>query len=627
SGPLRAAPVAYFSAEFGLHESLPIYSGGLGILAGDHLKAASDLGVPLVGIGLFYAKGYFSQTLDENGWQQEHYFSSDVDSLPMERATNAEGDPIDIAVQTGDSEIFAAVWTAKVGRCRLVLLDTNVKRNKKPDRALTAHLYGGDDATRIRQELVLGVGGMRALEAMGIIPGVIHLNEGHSAFGVLEFARILMVRNGIGFLDVEEKVAAKTIFTTHTPVPAGHDRFDPALVLHTLGPLREQLGIDEGHFMSLGRMRPEDTNEPFCMTILGIKLSRHRNAVSALHSHVSRNMWRGLWPGRPENEIPIGYITNGIHVPTWLAPPIARLYSRYLGEDWRERMEDADLWRAVETIDDVEFWEQHQILKAHLIEFVRRRWRQQLKDKHLPEPAGEAGRTILNPEALTIGFARRYATYKRGNLLMRDLDRLDRLVNGEDRPVQFIFSGKAHPADELGKKLIQDVFNACRDPRFAGKVVFIEDYNINVARYLVQGVDVWLNTPRRPLEACGTSGQKVVLNGGLNCSILDGWWAEGYDGRNGFAIGRGDEHSDYAYQDEFDLEALYQVLENEIVPLYYDRDEEGAPRGWIQRQKHSIRTLAWRFSATRMMMDYAVGCYLPAAGGMTSSFPAVTPLR
>ncbi|WP_320178416.1 alpha-glucan family phosphorylase [Roseovarius pacificus] len=624
AGPLRAQPVAYFSAEFGIHESLPIYSGGLGVLSGDHLKTASDLGIPMVGVGLFYAEGYFNQSLDAEGWQKEHYLTTNVDLLPMERATDAQCKPIEVTVAASGAEIHAGVWTARVGRNRLVLLDTNVKSNTKEDRSLTAQLYSGDRTTRIRQELVLGVGGMRALTALGISPGVIHLNEGHSAFGVLEFARTLMDRNGLSFLDVQEKVAAKTVFTTHTPVPAGHDRFDPKLVLETLAPLRKELGIDDGHFMSLGRVNTNDIHEPFCMTVLGIKMSRYRNAVSALHGEVSRNMWRGLWPDRQVHEVPIGHITNGIHVPTWLAHPMDRLYARYLGEDWHARMAEPETWSEVDDIDDSEFWEQHQAVKLRLIQFARRRWAQQMEAKSLPEPSKKAGRTVLDPEALTIGFARRFATYKRGDLLLRDLDRFDKLVNAKDRPVQFVFAGKAHPHDEFGKQFIQKVFAATQDPRFAGRVVFIEDYNMDVGRHLVQGVDVWLNNPRRPLEACGTSGQKVILNGGLNCSVLDGWWVEGYDGNNGFAIGCGDEHANTETQDAIDLEALYAVLENGVVPLYYDRDTEGVPRKWLAKVKHSIRTMAWRFSAARMMTDYAFGCYLPAAGGMTSSFPAVT---
>ena len=619
AGLLRANPVAYFSAEFGLHESLPTYAGGLGVLAGDHLKAASDLGLPLVGVGLFYAKGYFNQALDANGRQHENYFASDVNLLPLEQATDEQGRRLRITLTTGSSVLRVEVWTARVGRCRLILLDTNVNGNTDEDRALTAQLYGGDVRVRIRQELVLGVGGMQTLDAMGIRPGVVHLNEGHSAFAILELARYLMEREGRTFQDVKERVAAKTVFTTHTPIEAGHDRFEPSLVEETLGPLRRRLGISQEELMALGRVDPRNKSERFCMTVLGLKMSRSRNAVSALHSRVSRLMWRNLWPGRTEEEIPIDYITNGVHGATWLAVTMDRLYRRHLGEDWLERMGDPQMWEAVNQIDEAEFWEQHQLLTANLVDYVRRCLRRQAEARGEPDPTRAGARPCLNPSVLTIGFARRFATYKRADLLLQDPDRLDRLVNNPDKPVQIIFAGKAHPADEYGKQLVQRVFQATRDPRFAGRTVFIEDHDINVGRHLVQGVDVWLNTPYRTLEACGTSGMKVVLNGGLNVSILGGWWTEAYDSTNGFAIGRGEEHADWHYQDKIDMGAVYDVLEKDVVPLFYDVDQEGVPRGWIRRQKNAIRTLAWRFSAARMVIDYTLKCYLRAAGGLISS--------
>ena len=619
AGVLRASPVAYFSAEFGLHESLPIYSGGLGVLAGDHLKGASDLGVPLVGVGLFYAKAYFDQHLDRNGWQEESYFTSDVHTLPLEPAIDPDGRPLRVRLQTRSFDLWVEVWTAHVGRSRLILLDTNVEENEARDRDLTARLYGGDERTRIRQELVLGVGGMRALDAMDIRPSVLHLNEGHSAFAVLELVRSLMRRDGRPFGEVRERAAARTVFTTHTPAEAGHDRFDPSLVEETLGPFRKQFGISEEKFLALGRQDPTDEREPFCMTILGLKMSRSRRAVSALHGRVSRSMWRGLWPDLSEGRIPIGHITNGVHIASWLAAPMAELYSRYLGADWQKRISDPQTWAAVDQIDEEEFWEQHQILKANLIDFVRRRIRHQDEARGEDVPTTGNGGSCLNPSALTIGFARRFAPYKRANLLLRDLDRLDRLVNAPGRPVQIIYAGKAHPDDRGGKRLIREVFEVTRDPRFCGKIVFIENHDINVGRHLAQGVDLWLNTPRRPEEACGTSGQKVVLNGGLNLSTLDGWWAQAYDGTNGFAIGCGGEHADRGHQDHLDTEALYDVLENEIVPLFYNRDREGVPRGWVAWQKNAIRSLAWRFCARRMVMEYTLTCYLPAAGGLTSS--------
>ncbi|MCE5278490.1 MAG: alpha-glucan family phosphorylase [Planctomycetaceae bacterium] len=626
AGVLRARPVAYFSAEFGLHESLPTYAGGLGVLAGDHLKAASDLGLPLVAVGLFYAKGYFNQTIDAGGWQREHYFASDVTMLPLEQASDQRGERLIIPLATGSSEIRVAVWTARVGRCRLVLLDSNVEGNNPDDRALTSQLYGGNVRVRARQELILGVGGLRALEALNLSPGVIHLNEGHSAFAALDMCRMLMQREGRTFADVKDRVSALTVFTTHTPVDAAHDRFDNSLIEETLGPLRRQLGVSHRDLMALGRVDADSRNEEFCMTVLGLRMSNHRNGVSALHGRVSRRMWRCLWPQRPESEVPIGHITNGVHSATWLAVTVSQMYRRVLGDDWQQRMDDHGMWSAVDRIDDMEFWEQHQLLKAHLVEYVRRCLRKAAEARGEADPVA-GPRACLEPSVLTIGFARRFAAYKRGDLLLRDMDRLARLVNDPARPVQIIYAGKAHPADDGGKRLIQSVFNAARDPRLTGRVVFLEDHDINVARHLVQGVDLWLNNPYRPFEACGTSGMKTVLNGGLNLSVLDGWWAEAYDGSNGFAIGRGDEHSDWQQQDRADVGSLYEVLEREVVPLFYNLDESGIPRQWVARQKNAIRTLAWRFSAARMIRDYTVHCYLPAAGGLPCSCPAVVQAR
>ena len=626
---LRLKPVAYFSAEFGLHESLPIYSGGLGVLSGDHLKAASDLDIPLIGVGLLYAKGYFNQSLDGNGWQQERYFDADVKRLPIEAALDGEGTPLRVVLETVDGNtIHVQVWTARVGRCRLILLDTNVEENSEENRGLTAQLYGGDNRVRIRQELVLGVGGMRALHGMGIHPGVVHLNEGHSTLASLELARSLMERDGQSFENVREITASTTVFTTHTPVPAGHDRFDPGLVEETLGPLRVQLGLSPEEFMALGRVNPKDQNETFCMTVLGLRMSRYRNAVSNLHRHVSRCMWQPIWPGKAREEVPIAHITNGIHVETWLATEMDRLYRRWLGEGWQEQMHDPKIWEAVDEMYDEELWELSEILRNHLLDFARDRVRRQCQARGEPDPTQDPGVPFLKASALTIGVARRFTPYKRVDLLLRDLNRLDRLVNNLDMPVQMIFAGKAHPADEEGKKLIQRIFAASRDPRFVGKIVFLEDYDINVARQLVQGVDMWLNTPRRPLEACGTSGMKAVINGALHMSVLDGWWAEAYDGTNGFAIGVGGEHADWQKQDEIDLGSLYEVLENEVMPMFYDRDEDDVPRRWIRRQKNALRTLAWRFSSHRMVTEYVKYCYVPAAGDTTSSFNATDcPIR
>ncbi len=621
SRTLRSRPVAYFSAEFGLHETIPIYSGGLGVLSGDHLKGASDLGVPLVGVGLLYAQGYFTQTLDITGRQQEAYQDATVSGLPLQPAIDENGNPYRVLIRTNQhDEIHIRAWKASVGRCELYLLDTNVPENNEANRELTAQLYGGDERVRIRQELVLGVGGMRMLSAMGIHPGVIHLNEGHSAFALLELTRRVMERDGRSFHESAERVAAMTVFTTHTPVAAGHDRFDPGLVEDTLSHTRENLGLSYDDFMGLGRENPGDHNEKFCMSVLGFRMSRKRNAVSSLHGAVTRDMWKNIWPDRPVDEIPIGHITNGVHVGTWVAPEMSKLYRRWLGEDWQNRLFDPHVWDAIENVHEEELWELSELLRGQLVDFVRHRVRKQTKNRGEADPTSNSTRPYMNPEALTIGVARRFAPYKRSDLLLRDLDRLDKLLNNPDRPVQIVFAGKAHPRDEAGKGIIQHIFKTSRDPRFLGKIVFLENYDFNITRHLVQGVDVWLNNPRRPLEACGTSGMKAVLNGALNLSVIDGWWAEAYDGTNGFAIGDGGEHSNHEEQDRRDYEALYDILENKIVPMFYNRDAAGYSHEWLQMQKNALRTLAWRFSSHRMVSEYVTHCYIPAAGANSTSF-------
>lgn len=617
AGVLGARPVAYFSAEFGIHESLPIYSGGLGVLSGDHVKSASGLGLPLVAIGLFYSQGYFKQHLDENGYQMEEYLDTKVENLPIQPAKTPDGDPITIEIETRSGTLIAKVWLMLVGRVKLFLLDCNVEGNSPEDRQLTSRLYGGDERVRVRQELVLGVGGVKALHALGIVPGVYHLNEGHSAFGPLEVIRERMQEDGLSFEDSLREVAQQTVFTTHTPVPAGHDRFDCALVEEHLGPLRDQLGITYEQLMGLGRVEPQNENESFCMTVVGLKLSRRANAVSQLHGHVSRRMWAHLWPWRVEEEIPIGHITNGVHVPSWLASQMESLYDRYFDGGWEKRSGEPGTWAKIYDVDLGELWETHNTLKNLLVAFVRRRLSRQCRRRGEAEEAVEHARNLLDPSVLTIGFGRRFATYKRGHLIFSDIDRISALMNDPARPVQIIYTGKAHPKDEPGKGFIQAIANLRHDPRFADRVAFVEDYDINVGRHLVQGVDVWLNNPRRPLEASGTSGQKVVLNGGLNCSILDGWWAEAYDGFNGFAIGKGTSHVSTEITDLRDSESLYQVLENEIIPTFYNRDLDGLPREWIIRMMNSIATLAWRFSSHRMVMDYTRSCYVPAAGGLS----------
>jgi starch phosphorylase len=618
AGVLRTRPVAYFSAEFGLHESLPIYSGGLGILSGDHIKAASDLGIPLVGVGLYYDQGYFRQRLDGDGGQQEDYIDVDAASLPIRPATTRDGRTVTVTVETRTGPISARVWTVPVGRNTLLLLDSDVEGNPPEDRELTARLYGGDERARIRQELLLGVGGARALRALGYTPGVAHLNEGHSAFAALEFARQRMEREGLSAHEALSLVASHVVFTTHTPVPAGHDRFSPDLVEEHLGPLREAMGLDREALLGFGRVDPGNYHETFCMTVLALKLSHRANAVSSLHGRISRAMWTGLYPGQPEERVPIGHITNGVHVRTWLAAPMHRLYDRHLGADWPSRVADSACWEKIDQVEDGELWETHQTLRTRMIAFARRRAAEAAIRRGESEEVIDSARQALSLDALTIGFARRFATYKRATLVMRDMERIAALVNDAQRPIQFIFAGKAHPRDMPGKGFLADIARLMRDSRFAGKLLFIEDYDIDVGRHLVQGVDVWLNTPRRPLEASGTSGQKVVLNGGLNLSVLDGWWAEAYDGLNGFAIGEGDTHTSIETHDARDAEALMKTLTNEVVPLFYDRDRDGLPRGWIARMKRTIRTLGWRFSADRMLLDYALRCYIPAAGGTSA---------
>ncbi|MDO4571353.1 MAG: alpha-glucan family phosphorylase [Planctomycetia bacterium] len=610
-GVLGSKPVAYFSLEFGIHESVPIYSGGLGILAGDHVKSASGLGVPLVAVGLFYDQGYFKQFLDHEGWQQEEYLRTNIDNLPMQPVFDKEGQRLIVKIETDSGAIHARVWKMQVGRVDLYLLDCDLPENGESDRGLTSRLYGGDSRMRIRQEMVVGIGGVRALHALGIHPGVFHLNEGHCAFATLEAVRCAMEDDGISFDEAVRRIAQATCFTTHTPVPAGHDRFAPDLVQEHLGPLQRQLGIDFHQLMSMGRVDVNDHGEYFCMTVLGLKLSRRANAVSCLHGIVSRKMWAPLWPKRSENEVPIGHITNGVHLASWLAWQMQTLFDRYFKPDWIDRHWLPETWNEVEKIDPGELWETHLTLKSLMLEFVERRVKRQSARR------GENREISMDPNVLTIGFARRFATYKRATLMMQDFDRLLRMMDDAKRPIQFVFAGKAHPQDKPGKEFIQRITQLAKDERFHNRFVFVEDYDINVARHLVQGVDVWLNNPRRPLEASGTSGQKALLNGVLNCSILDGWWAEAFDGSNGFAIGSGSSHADDAKTDARDAASLMDVLENQVIPMYYHRDSDGLPHFWIRRMMNSLRTMAWRFSAQRMVADYVLEAYLPAAGGVT----------
>jgi starch phosphorylase len=616
-GNLNNRPVVYFSAEFGLHESLPIYSGGLGILAGDHLKSSSDMGIPLIGIGLLYQQGYFSQRLSKDGWQEENYVNLDINNLPLKTVLDSSGQPLVLRIETRSGLLQARVWQLQVGRVCLMLLDSNVEGNSTEDRELTSRLYGGDNKLRIRQEVLLGIGGARILQALNIFPGVLHLNEGHSAFAILEEVRRIMEYDQIPFYRAHRRVSLYTVFTTHTPVAAGHDRFPPDMIEEHLGIFREKMGLSHDDFMALGRVNPQDRSEPFCMTVLALKTSHRANGVSAIHGTVSRLAWNSLWPARSEEDVPIGHITNGVHVLSWLAPQMYQLFETRLGQAWPTRMVHPDIWERISEIDDGEFWETHQSLKMRLIRFVRRRLQLQSERMGRRETLKHIDQ-ILDPDVLTIGCARRFATYKRGDLILSQPERLARLIEDTRRPVQIIFSGKAHPRDDDGKRLLQRIAQYSYNSAHIRRIVFVENYDYNVARHLVQGVDVWLNTPRRPLEACGTSGQKVVLNGGLNLSVLDGWWNEAYDGRNGFAIGHGGMHNDPDEQYRRDAEYLYETLEKVVIPLYYERDASGIPHHWVERMKHAMQSLGWRFNADRMVKDYAERFYLPAASATSA---------
>ncbi len=610
---LSSAPVAYFSPEFCIHESIPIYSGGLGVLAGDHLKSCSDLGVPIYGISLLYREGYFTQQIDSEGRQTEVYHPLDVNRVAIRRVER-DGKPVTVTIPVNSETLTAHVWLADVGRAKLVLLDVQEATGAGAS-TLAMRLYGGDKLTRIGQEVVLGVGGYRALRAIGIRPGVLHLNEGHSAFAILEAIAERMEETGLHFEQASQEIAEKVVFTTHTPVEAGHDRFPPDTVLHYLHGLQRRLGIGDRELLGLGRTDPFNNGEEFCMTVLALKLSGRANAVSSLHGQVSRRMWRVLWPDRRTNEIPIGHITNGVHVNTWLANEMDQIYRDYLGTDWLTHQCDPRRWRLVDNIDDVELWQMKVALKRRLFEFLERRMTR--RHERLNRP-GTPRR--LNPEALTIGFARRFALYKRSTLLFADVDRLKRLVRNPQRPVQIIFAGKAHPQDTPAKDVISHLVELSRDPDLRDHLVILEDYDMNVSRHLLEGCDLWLNAPRRPLEACGTSGQKAIFNATLNCSILDGWWAEAWDTRNGFAFGEGLTHANPDIQDRRDGEDLMRVLETRVVPLFYDRDAQNIPIRWLGMVKDALKTLGWRYNADRMVIDYVSRMYLPASMTQTEEF-------
>jgi len=605
--PDQKGIVAYFSAEFGLHESLPIYSGGLGVLAGDHTKGASDLGVPMVFVGFLYPQGYFRQTIDPSGWQESTYSKLDFDDAPAMPAVTPNGKEVIVQVELPGRKIFAKVYRLQVGRFPLFMLDTDIHPNAPADRELAARLYGGDESMRIAQEIVLGIGGVRALRELGISPAAWHMNEGHSAFLVLELVRE-RVQAGETFMQALQKVKDCTVFTTHTPVAAGNDTFSFELIDKYFSNYWEKLGLDREEFHELAR-EGQPWGSTFGMTVLALNGSRYRNGVSQLHGRVSRNMWHWLWPNRPVDDVPIEAITNGVHTATWLAPELFDFYNRYLGADWYSRLDDPATWEPLRNAPNDELWQIHFRLKGQLIDFARQRlqiWHERIGQM----PGGPW--PPLDPEALTIGFARRFATYKRATLLFSDVNRLMSIINKEDRPVQFIFAGKAHPRDDGGKQFIQQVIWASRHESLQGRIVFLEEYDMNVARYLVHGVDVWLNNPRRPYEASGTSGMKASLNGAPNFSVLDGWWAEAYNGKNGWSIGEGQEYGNQGEQDWNDALSLYSTLEEKIASLFYERDPRGLPAGWLEVMKEAIITVAPQYSAHRQVKEYAERFYIPA---------------
>jgi starch phosphorylase len=605
--------VAYFSAEFGLHEALPIYSGGLGVLSGDHTKSASDLGLNFTGVGLLYNQGYFRQVLRPDGMQEAHYDRLNFGELPIEAAQGEDGRPVIVHVELPGRLVFAKVWRVRVGRVQVLLLDTDIEQNSVEDRQFSAQLYGGDHDMRISQEILLGIGGVRAIRALGLDPAVWHMNEGHSAFLGLERIRELVVQQGLSFQEALEAVAANAVFTTHTPVPAGNDAFPFALMEKYFGRFYPQLGIGRDEFLMLARQDVFGGPALFSLSVLALRLSRQANGVSALHGVVSRRMWQDLWPGVPQPEVPITSITNGVHTETWVAAQTMGLYAKAMGPSWREHLSDAGAFAAIQALPDGEVWAVRKELKRQMVDFIRARLaKRRLAAGETAKRVADAER-LLDPDALTIGFARRFATYKRATLLFRDMERLARICQAEGRKVQFVFAGKSHPADEPGKSFIQRVAQFAKQAPFDQHVVFIEDYDMNVARHLVTGVDVWLNNPRRPLEASGTSGQKAAMNGVLNLSILDGWWAEGcQDGVNGWAIGDEREFVDQDEQDASDAESLYRLLEEEVVPRYYHASEDGVPHAWVAMVKAAIATCSPVFSTHRMVQDYINGLYLPA---------------
>lgn len=609
--------IAYFCAEFGVSEGLPIYSGGLGVLAGDHLKAASDLGLPLVGVGLLYNRGYFRQRLNHDGWQQEIYPQYDFYQMPLTLIRDQSDQPLRIEVEFPDRVVTCQLWRAEIGRIPLYLLDSNVLENQPTDQGITDTLYGGDEEMRIRQEIILGIGGMRALRAVGITPTVCHMNEGHAAFLSIERIRQFMADNDCDFKTARQVIVNGNVFTTHTPVPAGFDLFSPALLERYMRKNVDATGLPFDEFLKLGRIEPNNNGEAFNMAVLAMSNANYVNGVSKLHAAVTRTMFASRWPGYPESEVPIDAVTNGIHTMTWVSQRMSSLLDRYLGHDWRRGPEHPEAWRDVEAIPDEDLWAVLEDQRGSLVRFVRKRLQRDIEQRTLSRADYGTLSGVLDPRVLTIGFARRFATYKRASLMIADRDRLKKLLFHSERPIQIIISGKSHPRDDGGKRLIQDLTHFINDSGARTRMVFLEDYDMQVARALVQGVDLWLNNPRRPHEASGTSGMKVVPNGGLNCSILDGWWDEGYQPGLGWAIGDRSDVQDEGHQDWLDSKSLYQLIENEIAPMFYHRSENGVPRGWMQMVKRSMMQLGPEFSNSRMVRQYAEMFYMPSAAAYT----------
>ncbi|MBW2708022.1 MAG: alpha-glucan family phosphorylase [Deltaproteobacteria bacterium] len=609
----REGAIAYFSMEFGIHETLPIFAGGLGILAGDHLKAASNLGLPLVGVGLLYRQGYFHQRINKDGWQQEEYPETDLYPLPLEKIRDEHGHEMRITIPGPSEDIVAVVWKVGVGRVPLYLLDTNLRENPRHIRDITARLYVSETSVRLAQEMLLGVGGVQALSAMGIEPRVFHMNEGHPVFSCLERLARIMEIHGVDLRAAREIVPRATVFTTHTPVPAGHDEFEPDLVRPYLHQFQDRLGVSEDEILSWGQHEGAGIDSKLSMFILGLRMSQFMNGVSELHGRVARRMWRHVWPHRPEAEIPIAHVTNGIHIPSYVSWSNAMFFQNRLGINWHCNSWKRESLKEIDGINDLDLWEAHKRSRNRLIENCRRLLKKQCERRNAPQNVVEAAESVLDKDVLTIAFARRFATYKRANLLLRDLDRLNDILNNEERPVQIIYAGKAHPTDEEGKGLIRHIFKHASDERLRHKIVFLEDYDIRMARLLVQGADVWLNTPRRPYEACGTSGMKAAVNGVLNVSILDGWWCEGYTEETGWAIGKGEDYEEHSDSDLVDSHALYNVLENEVIPCFYDREEGAAPFRWIEMMKASMKMVLSDFSSLRMVEEYEKRFYSHAS--------------